>query len=238
MKLTYEQKLEIASLFEQGKTGREIAKQYGISEGLASTIKKDFYFKKPSVKQRELNRSRIKKSKQMQEKALTKIVNEKSELFVKDVLDQNRAIKFAVEEAIEILNDMKSIKAELKPLLEIIVSNLSEKEIFDSTETLELRGNLQEAIYKISNIYSQSSIKLGALNTVKNLIESSIKITNKIDFVKYAEDLLSAYFNALNVLPENYYEAVKRKALELHPVAHTHFSFWDSTEILDDAEEL
>lgn len=237
MKLTYEQKLEIASLFEQGQTGREIAKQYGISEGLASTIKKDFYFKKPSIKQRELNKSRIKKSKQMQEKALTKIVNEKSELFVKDVLDQNRAIRFTIEEAIEILNDMKSIKAELKPLLEIIVSELTEKEIFDSTETLELRGNLQEAIYKISNIYSQSSIKLGALNTVKNLIESSIKITNKIDVIQKMETILTAYFNGLNELDEVDYQRVRAKVLQIEPSTVKQFEDWEATEFTD-AEEL
>ena len=235
MKLTPEIKIQIANLIEVGESGRALAKRFNVSEGTISQIKKDYFFKKPAIKLRELNKSRIKKSREMQEKALTKIVNEKSELFVQDVLDTNRAIKFAVEEAITILNEMKSIKGELKPLLEIIITQLPDADLFTDEEASDLKANLQEAVYKIQNIFSITSLKLQSLNTVRSLIETSLKVTSKIDFIKKLEDLLSAYFNGLNELPEVDYQRVKKKVLDIEPLTAKYFHDWELTEY---AEEL
>lgn len=242
MKIDEKTRFEIVELhIQEGMTYDELAEKYNISKGRVGQIVRANKFKQklPSKTTRGKQKAKVtrtKKQKEMREKAIVYHVHNKSELFVNGILDQYKAIQYAVNETAEVIEKMKTMRDNLEPELKNLIKAVEKNPPTDPDSTIELISSIRDTLYKVNNIYAQNSLILNGVNQIKNLTETTTKITEKINLIKQYETLLSAYFNALNVLHENDFQRVKARAIEIEPYTRKYIEDWELTETQTESE--
>lgn len=237
MKIEEKTRFEIVELFiKDGLTYEEIAKKYNISKGRVGQIvrankNKQKLPSKTTRGKKKAKATRTKKQKEMREKAIVVHTHNKAQLFVEGILDHNRAIQYAVNETIEVINKMKTMRDSIEPELRNLIEAIKKNPVTSTPEEqISLIQNINESIYKVNNIYAQSSLILNGVNQIKNLAEATTKITEKINYIKHYESLVTAFFNSLNILDEVEFQKVKQRAIEIEPFTQKYLEDWELTE--------
>lgn len=207
--ISLEEKEKIYGEIIKGKVYRKIAKEYDISIGMVSNVKKElesFFAVKPK---QPIKRTRTSRKKQ-KEAILAKRIYDRSDIIIGNILNVGRTVILGAEKVLEIADKSDERVKEIVFNLNNLNKLISENTCFeDGNDSKTLKANLIKEIHKtidgVSSYYATNKIVIEAVRELRKHAEAYSNLKAEADSLTAWTTFFDAIFEGCEVLSDAEY---------------------------------